>query len=231
MKGRLIAQVTLLGLSALAVGSLGCIRFSGPEELRQDLSDASGVKLRQETGFTITRSGMWLARKALKMADEEEIDLRGVKRVELGIYEVKGLRRGREERVPLSLDDMPAGWTVLARVHDAGEDVFVMIQDRDGEIRQMLVVVAEEDEWVLVRLKGKLQPVIESALQMAFDQSDRPELYEATRRERGLDATEAVPNDDVVLRSPSPEEMRATAEQLDRAAVQLLEQVSGSYPE
>ena len=54
-------------------------------------------------------------------------------------------------------------------------------------IRHMVVVVAEEDEWVLVRLKGNLTRIIESAMEFAFDEMERPDLYTRTREERGLD--------------------------------------------
>jgi hypothetical protein len=42
----------------------------------------------------------------------------------------------------------------------------------------MLVVVMEQDEWVLVRIKGKLERVVEDAMRMAFDKAEHPELYE-----------------------------------------------------
>ena len=61
---------------------------------------------------------------------------------------------------------------------DEGEDVFVMTRLDDGEIRGMLVVVMERDEWVLVRIKGRLDHMVENTMLMAFEQADRPELFE-----------------------------------------------------
>ena len=110
---------------------------------------------------------------------EENVPLKGVRRVEVGIYEVKGLRRGVESRRPLELPDLP-GLEPVVRVHEDGEDIFVLLHvDEDEEIRQMVVIVAEDDEWVLVRIKGKLRHTFESAMRMAFDHADRPEKYEA----------------------------------------------------
>jgi hypothetical protein len=213
------------------LGGVGCIRLTGPEDLREDLSEVSGVKLRQETGFTVTRSGMWLARKAVKMSGEEEISLRGIRRVEIGVYEVKGLRRGVDERLPLTLDDMPKGWHPMVVVDGADEEVFVMTKhDDDGMIRQLLVVVSEADEWVLVKIKGRLDHIIEDAMRMAFEQGDRPELYQATRRERGMESLddESIA---VTTRGMTPEEQWAAAERLDRTATFLLSQVSGRCEE
>jgi hypothetical protein len=70
------------------------------------------------------------------------------------------------------------GYEHVVRIHDEGEDVFVMVKFEEEQIRRMLVIVAEEDEWVLVRIRGKLNHIFEQAMEMAFDQADKPELYE-----------------------------------------------------
>jgi hypothetical protein len=100
-----------------------------------------------------------------------------VRRVEIGVYEVEGLRRGVDSRRPLALPDLP-GLTPVVRVHEDGEDVFVLIdEDVKGEIHQLVVVVAEQDEWVLLRVRGQLRHTVEQALRMALEKSDHPERY------------------------------------------------------
>jgi hypothetical protein len=177
----LLASTVLLGLS--------CVRFVGPEEIRHDLSDQAGVKLKQETGLTLTRSAVWLARK---FVDQDDFTLEGVRRIEVGVYEVKGLKGRRESPSPLDLTRLE-GWEPVVRVNEPGEDVIVLIKEKDEVVRALLVVVAEQDEWVLVRIRGKLNRVLEEAMEMAFKDADRPDLYAKTRRERGLDP----PVDDV----------------------------------
>jgi hypothetical protein len=176
----------LVALLLPAVLGTGCVRLHGPEDVRKDLSRSAGVKLDREMGFTVTRSGVWMARKILKWSGEDAgFPLKGVRRVEIGIYEVRGLRDGFERQASLRASDFP-GWTPLVAVYDDGENALVMTQERDGQIRKLLVVAAEEDEWVLVRISGKLDQVLESAIRMAFDETDRPEMYDRTREERGL---------------------------------------------
>jgi hypothetical protein len=74
------------------------------------------------------------------------------------------------------------------RVQDEGEQVFVMVRpgETPEQIREMLVVVAEDEEWVIVRLYGDLDRIIEDTMRFAFDQADRPDLYDKTREERDL---------------------------------------------
>jgi hypothetical protein len=83
-------------------------------------------------------------------------------------------RYGRGTVDPLELP----GWEPVVRVHEDDEDVFVMLRQEEDDIHGMLVVVMEQDEWVLVRIKGKLQHVVEEAMRMAFDKAEHPDLYE-----------------------------------------------------
>ena len=169
-----------------------CIRFHGPEDLRRDLARTAGVKLDREMGVTLTRTAVMLARWA---TSEEEIPLRGVRRVEVGVYQVQDLRRGVQERRRIDPPELP-GWQNVARVREDNEEVFVLVREEEGEIRGMLVVVAEEDEWVLVRIRGKLQRTFESVMELAFDRAERPDLYEpvlAEYRGDGRDGLQSVP--------------------------------------
>ena len=181
---RRITGLTTMLLLVLT-GTVGCIRLHGPGDLKRELSEQAGVELDKEFGITVTRSGLWLARQAMKIAeDEDEIpSLKGLRKVQVGVYTVEGLRPDVEEAVPVHLA-VPDGWERLARVHEPGEDVIVAVRiDEDGEIRRMLVVVAEEDEWVLVKLKGRLSTFLENAMEFAFDEADRPELFARVNEE------------------------------------------------
>ena len=178
---RLIPILVLLP----ALLSVSCI-LRGPGQMRRELSSAAGVERDREMGLTLERTSTWLARKILKWSGETEVSLRGLRKVQVGIYEVRGLRPGHDGRTQLTLSDLP-DWTPLVQIHEDDSDVFVLTREDEVHIRKMLVVVADEDEWVIVKLHGKLEGILEDAMKMAFDEADRPELYEETRRERGLD--------------------------------------------
>jgi hypothetical protein len=164
----------------------GCIRLAGPDNVSRYLSREAGVDLQQEFGLTVTRSGIWLAKKGLKWADDVDISLDGLRRVEVGVYTVEGLRGDAAEALDINV--FPRGWDNWVRVQDEGEQVFVMVRpgETPGEIREMLVVVAEHEEWVVVRLYGDLDRILEDTMRFAFDQADRPDLYDKTREERDL---------------------------------------------
>lgn len=169
-----------------ALAAVSCVRLHGPEDIRRELSRSAGVELDREMGLTLTRSGMWIARMGLRMSDEDEISLRGVRRMQVGIYEVRGPGRG-QDRIRSIDFSLLEGWTQVVRVREDDEQVFVLTREESGKIRGLLVIVAESDEWVLVRMKGKLDRMLEEAIRTAFDEVDRPDLYARTRAERGLE--------------------------------------------
>jgi uncharacterized protein DUF4252 len=182
-------RAATLGCILTALLATGCVRLVGPEDVRLELSDQAGVKLKQETGFTVTRSGIWLARQ---FVDDDEVPLRGVRRVEIGVYEVAGLKHGLEE--PQRLDPgYFRDWTPIVRVNEDGEQLMVLVREKKESVRAMLIVVAEPDEWVLVRVFGHLDQTLEQAMTMAFDEVERPDLYARTRRARGLDTPTEAP--------------------------------------
>lgn len=177
MKTRSIGIAAVLTLLTLVPG---CIRPVGPGDLKRELSAEAGVELNKEVGVTVTRSGIWLARQIMRMTDEPLPQLKGLRRVEVGVYRVESQRRNFDPAAGLDLNRF-ADWSPMVRMREDGEDVAVLTREKNGSIRNMLVVVAGEDEWVLVRLSGRLDRVIESSLQFAFDEIDRPELYDRTQ--------------------------------------------------
>jgi hypothetical protein len=179
-----------LPIALLAVTFLmpGCI-LRGPENLRRDLERSSGVQLEKEVGVSVGRVGTMLVRW---FTPEDEIPLKGVRKVQVGVYRVVDRPDGSLNAMRIPGVD---GWQSVARVRERDERVELFVLEEDERIRGMLVVVAEPDEWVLVRIKGKLDHVFEQAMEMAFDRADRPELYEPTladyRKGDDADATPA----------------------------------------
>lgn len=180
---------TLVLALAATVLATGCIRPHGPEDLRRELTYTTGVRLDRQLGITVTRSGVWLARMGLNIAGED-VPIKGLRRVEVGIYTVEGLRRGFETAGPLRIPELD-DWTPVARVNDGGDSALVLVDERRGKMRHMVVIATDDDEWVIVRLRGDLDRIVEDAMRFAFDQADRPDLYERSREERGLDADAA----------------------------------------
>jgi hypothetical protein len=55
----------------------------------------------------------------------------------------------------INLTNMNNGYRLLLEVHDGNEDVFIAAREKDGKIRDLIVVVGGEDN-VLVRVRGRM---------------------------------------------------------------------------
>jgi hypothetical protein len=162
-----------IAIVAWAAASAACI-FHGPEDLRRDLARTAGVDLDRESGITLGRMSLAIARLA---TDGDEVPLQGLRKVEVGVYEVSARDDEDADRAPIVLPE-PPGWQTVVRLHQEGEDVIVLVEPREEGIRRLLIVVADEQEWILVRVRGRIEGMLEQAMQAAFDGADRPDLYE-----------------------------------------------------
>ena len=98
-------------------------------------------------------------------AERARAYLRDISRVKIGVYEVENLPdlSGLELS---SLDRLKRqGWETAAKTVEADEAVWVLYREADDTIRDMYVFVLDEQELVLVRLRGHLGRLLERAIQ------------------------------------------------------------------
>ena len=153
----LLLVAVLLLLTATA-----CVGFVGPRRLSHDLADELDWKLDREMGLTVRRSGLWIARAVMSGDDEESEEisamLKGVRRVQVGVYEVEPRKNGTQDA---TLCNHPfEGWTQMVRVCDEDEQVVLLTPDPD-DMREMIVLTRDENELVVVYLKGNLEKAFE----------------------------------------------------------------------
>lgn len=171
-------KIRLVAVSLVPALLTACIiPFNGPGDIRRDIEAQTGRRYDRSFGLTVGRSGMALARWAVRHSGEDAIPLKGIKKVEIGIYEVKN---GPSSPAALTPGDWPE-WSPLVEIA-AQDDGSVLVLSKEGKdegsIRRLLFVVEDEEELVLVRLSGKLDTFIEEAITYALEEAERPELVE-----------------------------------------------------
>lgn len=177
------AAVALL----VAVLVSGCY-FHTPEASRVRRAfeaEAPGLELEREVGFKVGRLSLAIARPLVAAAlgePEPEGDaagdegrslasslLRGLRRVELGVYTVSGAgdEAGRRDReLPrflerrFSRDD----WSQLVRARDEAGTSWVYLRHRGDRLRSIQVVAFDGSELVMVRLDGRLDRMLAEAV-------------------------------------------------------------------
>jgi hypothetical protein len=174
MSGQAILRAVVITLVCLGV--CACIPWRGPDDVARLIERETGERYDRETGLTLGRCGLSLARWVV---DDEDVPLDGIHKIEIGVY----TRKHTGGTGTLEASSFP-NWSPLVEVRsEDGERVLLLSAPRDGEIRRLLIVVEDDQELTVVRLKGRLERTLTEALTMAFDEVDRPELTEPTLAE------------------------------------------------
>ena len=176
-------------LASFLLSTSGCMLLRGPGDIRHEVQYMTGLDLDRQFGIQTGRFSMWMARRVMKWSGEDEIPLRGVRGVEVGVYEVDGPRRGYEPA-----DTRPSlcgagfqGWEPVVRVCEGDEHMLMFVRQKKDQLRGLLVVVQERDELVIVRARGRLDRLIHDAMRIAREEND----WRRERREDMADAEDA----------------------------------------
>ena len=158
-----------LSLAALS----GCIPWRGPDDVARVIERETGGQYDRDTGLTLGRCGLTLARWVV---NDEDVPLKGVHKVEVGVY----TRTRTGEAGTLEAASFP-DWSPLVEVRDDDERVLVLSAPKDGkELRRLLIVVEDGEELSVVRLRGHLDHMLSQALDMAFHEVDKSNLTAPT---------------------------------------------------
>ena len=143
----------------------GCLYSREIVHTRRDIERETRVDF--DRGFVLSmgpsslRTVEWLA----GMVPEEEAQmgadyLRDIRRVKVGVF---SLRRGRLEEVPdlRRLRRFERGkWEVAVRFRDEQASGFVFYRAHRDTVRDLFIVVLDEEELVLARVEGRLNHLV-----------------------------------------------------------------------
>jgi hypothetical protein len=172
---RTLNRLLPVALLVLLLAAPGCT-LRGPEKIRRQISQSTGTEYSREIGITLGRVGLAVARMALDEEDEELKVLEHLTKIRVGVYQVESRPEtpGQMELGRLAMAD----WEPMVDMRQGEEDVLVLLKRKKGEVREMLVVVNESDELVIVRMKGRLDRVLEEAA--AFGKQEARQKAERT---------------------------------------------------
>lgn len=162
-----------LGLVAgLAVlSSPGCFWSSELADVRADLQHqlpGSSFDKNVELSFgPIILTFARVITSVIPGAREARPYLRGVSRVQVGIYAAH-LHTMESLRMPQRLHSLLGdGWETAVRVRDEKEAVWLLYRPDGEKVKEIFVVVLNDDELVLVKARGNLERIIAAAMDEA----------------------------------------------------------------
>ena len=154
-----------------ALSSPGC--FWAPElsGIRRDLeSQLPGASFDRDVELSFGPVMLTLARvltSVIPDADEARPWLRGVSRVQIGVYDAH-IGSTAELRMPKHLKSLlDNGWETAVRMRDDDEAVWLLYRPDGDKVREIFVVVLNDDELVLVKARGHLERIVAAALDEA----------------------------------------------------------------
>ncbi len=167
MSRRTWVAVLLVLSSTFAAGCW----FRGPgRALRREVAQLSDLRLDREFGLRMGRPTLFFVRQGVRIAGmADELPLRGVRRVEVGVYRVLGAAARGDDANELCRMRF-AEWEPVVRVCDGDEHVLLFARIEDDSIQGLLVVVQDDEEVVLVRARGKLDRLLERVVELAEEE-------------------------------------------------------------
>ncbi len=167
MSRRTWVAVLLVLSSTFAAGCW----FRGPgRDLRREVAQLSDLRLDREFGLRMGRPTLFFVRQGVRIAGmADELPLRGVRRVEVGVYRVLGAAARGDDANELCRMRF-AEWEPVVRVCDGDEHVLLFARIEDDSIQGLLVVVQDDEEVVLVRARGKLDRLLERVVELAEEE-------------------------------------------------------------
>ncbi len=163
MARKLFLALFLGGL--VVAGSLaGCLRAPHLEPLRYEFArQLEGAKFQKEFEITLGPISLWFVRVASGWIKDEDLRhyrsyLRKLRRVEVGVYEVRNLPGGRSSmKAPARLRSMLRdGWQTAIRVREPETSVWILYRERAGRLRRLQLVILDDNSLVMARVSGRL---------------------------------------------------------------------------
>ena len=165
---RSFALSTLFLLPALAVAQIGVDQpgYFPIEDL--------GILPPDSINLEINLTGPMMKLIALATEEEESdlsrlveglhsIRVRGSNLEDLRLEEVRSAMRGASDRLAA------AGWSMMVRIRERDEEVYVFAKQQDNELVGLTVLSLEDAEAMLINLVGRIDPVGLSALANGLD--------------------------------------------------------------
>ncbi len=156
-----------LALAALALVETGCVMHANTlngTRIRIE-EQLPGASFDPEFQLTLGRLSLGLTRRLIRAVDEDE-DLGvlwDINRVEVAIYRTESLPSMRQAGfvIPHEKRLKKKGWMTATRATSPDGATWVLFREKDGGIHEIMVGALDEDELVLVKLRGDIQGIFE----------------------------------------------------------------------
>ncbi len=160
-----------LPLVLLAVTVSGCVWAPELDDVRREIErQVPGARFESEFKLTLGPGTLGLLRLVTGFvpdAREANEYLNTIHRVKLAVYRTESLPPLDDLRLPRRLRALLErdGWEVAVKAREEDQMVWVLYRARRNTVRDLYVVALDPDELVLVRFEGRLDRLLQKAIE------------------------------------------------------------------
>lgn len=183
-RGAIVAVVAVTAGALLLPATSGCIWAPELARLRKDLQrQIPQASFEKEFELSLGPVAIGMARMITGMVPDDDAhlarDILGdVRHVEIAVYNAHHLPDIRHVQIPERLERMQNkdGWEMAVKVRDNDEVVWLMYRMRKDTIRDVYVVVLNDEELIMVKATGHLDNLVARALKETHGIKGIPEI-------------------------------------------------------
>jgi Domain of unknown function (DUF4252) len=165
-----VVPVIVIVVATISLG--GCWSSKEIAHVRRDIeSEIPGAEFRKEAEVTVESGAFFTVGRILgRVADNEDLYEAGryiqeLRRIKVGVYRVEKLPSDDQ----INMFDLrrfdEGGWAPATFVEQDDEAIWVLYREWYDEIRDMMIIVLNDDELVVVRIEGALDHLLEKIVE------------------------------------------------------------------
>ncbi len=166
---RPLVRLSLLGLAFIVSG---CFHSREIERIRSAVeAETPGTDYDRRIVVSLGPASLQLSRLIVGLVDDPDARAAGaylgdVRRVKLGVFRSSGDGDFRRSTLPRRLrrDLERNDWELALRVRNEDELVWLYFRERRGAVRDVFLTVANDEDLVIVRFKGRLDRMVARAM-------------------------------------------------------------------
>ncbi len=161
----------MLALCAISISSTGCYRAERLEQLGYEILDACPeAHFKKDISLSLGGLSWGIIKKIALAAEKNDREvrtyIRSLNKIELVVYKASGISRGNMQPIgEIVKESLGEDWELMVKTAEDDELVWIHYRGDDDQIREMNIVSYDGDEFVIVRLSGNLDDMMEMALE------------------------------------------------------------------
>ncbi len=165
---RRLRLIAILLVTATVAG--GCIYSREISHTRRTIEEElPGSRFDRQFVLSIGSRTLRTAGWITSLLPDEDVDevrryLDDVDHIKVGIYETEALPDDGFSGPPMLSRMIQRGWEVAVRVRDEQDRVWLMYRASRSRVRDLFVIVLNEDQLVIARVEGHLDRILQRAM-------------------------------------------------------------------